>query len=60
MLGSGGILPNWLRWVTLAAGILAITAPFFFTAPAIPVWAIVIGVWLLASGRATGRVTASS
>jgi hypothetical protein len=51
MLGSSGILPNWLRWVTLAAGVLAITAPFFFTAPAIPIWAIVIGVWLLVSGR---------
>jgi hypothetical protein len=60
MLGSGGILPNWLRWVTLAAGVLAITAPFFFTAPAIPIWAIVIGVWLLVSGRATRRVTGSS
>jgi len=60
MLGSGGILPNGLRWVTLAAGVLAITAPFFFTAPAIPIWAIVIGVWLLVSGRATRRVAGSS
>jgi hypothetical protein len=60
VLGSGGILPNWLRWVTLAAGVLAITAPFFFTAPAIPIWAIVTGVWLLVSGRATRRVTGSS
>jgi hypothetical protein len=60
MLGSGGILPNWLRWVTLVAGVLAITAPFFFTAPAIPIWAIVIGVWLLVSGRATRRVTGRS
>jgi hypothetical protein len=60
MLGSGGILPNWLRWVTLAGGVLAITAPFFFTAPAIPVWAIVVGVWLLVSGRSARRVTVSS
>lgn len=35
MLGSRGILPNWLRWVTVVAGVLAIAAPFFFTAPAI-------------------------
>jgi hypothetical protein len=60
MLGSGGILPNWLRWVTLAAGALAITAPFFFTAPAIPIWAIVIGVWLLVSGRTARQVRGSS
>jgi hypothetical protein len=59
MLGSSGILPNWLRWVTLVAGVLAITAPFFFTAPAIPVWAIVIGVWLLVSDRNQRRVTGS-
>lgn len=57
MLGSRQILPNWLRWVTLAAGVLAITAPFFFTAPAIPIWAIVIGVWLIVSGRASRRAT---
>lgn len=60
MAGSRRILPTWLRWVTLAAGVLAITAPFFFTAPAIPVWAIVIGVWLLVSGRAPGRVASGA
>ncbi|MBJ7600099.1 MAG: hypothetical protein DLM67_12640 [Candidatus Nephthysia bennettiae] len=60
MFGSGGILPNWLRWVTLVAGILATTAPFFFTAPAIPLWGIVIGVWLLASGRGRRSATISS
>jgi hypothetical protein len=63
LFGSGGILlgaalialtlatrdqlPNWLRWVTLIAGVLATGAPFFFPAVAIPVWAIVIGVWLM-------------
>ncbi|HSS95318.1 MAG TPA: hypothetical protein VLR46_15195 [Candidatus Dormibacteraeota bacterium] len=51
MLGSRDILPNWLRWLTLIAGVLAVTAPFYFSAPAIPLWGIVIGVWLLVAGR---------
>ena len=56
MLGSRAMLPNWLRWVTLVAGVLAITAPFFFTAPAIPIWAIVVGIWMLAAGRGRREV----
>jgi hypothetical protein len=71
LFGSGGILlgfamialflstparlPSWLRWTTLVAGILALGAPFFFPAFAIPLWAIVIGVWLV-----TSRSTRSS
>lgn len=50
MVASGRIFPGWLRWITLVAGVLAITAPAFFTAPAIPIWGIVIGVWLLVVG----------
>jgi len=30
MLISGGQLPNWVRWLTLAAGVLATGAPFSF------------------------------
>ena len=80
LFGSGGILlgfamialflstsarfPSWLRWMTLVAGILALGAPFFFPAFAIPLWAIVIGVWLLASrstlSSATTRTPPSS
>jgi len=51
MLGSGGSLPNWLRWATLVAGVLALTAPFYFTAPAVPLWGIVMGAWLLVARR---------
>lgn len=50
VLSSRGRLPNWVRWLTLAAGVLAIGAPFFFPAFAIPIWGIVIGVWLIARG----------
>lgn len=51
MLGSRGSLPNWLRWVSLIAGVLALTAPFYFAAPAVPLWGIVVGVWLLVARR---------
>jgi hypothetical protein len=51
VLGSRGQLPNWLRWLTLIAGVLAIGAPFFFPAFAIPIWGVVTGVWLIAAGR---------
>jgi len=47
---SGGWMPGWLRWATLIAGVLAIGAPFFFPAFAIPLWGTVIGVWLIAAG----------
>jgi hypothetical protein len=53
MLGSRGSLPNWLRWVSLVAGVLALTAPFYFSAPAIPIWAIVMGIWLLVARRSS-------
>ena len=51
VLGSGATFPRWLRWFTLVAGVLALGAPFFFPAFAIPIWGIVIGIWLVATGR---------
>jgi hypothetical protein len=33
--------------INAGAGVLALGAPFFFPAFAIPVWGIVIGVWLI-------------
>jgi len=50
MLGSRGSLPGWIRWLTLICGVLALTAPFYFSAPAIPIWGIVVGAWLLVTG----------
>jgi len=44
-------LPGWLRWITLAVGILAITSLAFFPFFLILLWAIVMGIWLLAGGR---------
>lgn len=51
VLGSRGQLPNLLRTVTLIAGVLATGAPFFFPAFAIPIWGIIVGVWLVAADR---------
>jgi hypothetical protein len=48
--GPGGF-PSWLRWVTLAAGILGLASPAFFPSLALLLWAIVAGIWMLASGR---------
>ena len=59
MMGSRGVLPNWLRWLTLIAGVLSVTAPFYFSAPAIPIWALVAGIWLLVAGRFPARVAAA-
>ena len=51
MLASRGTLPGWLRWLTLIIGVLAVGAPAYFPGFAIPIWGIVIGVWLFAAGR---------
>lgn len=51
MVGSRGTLPNWLRWVTLILGVLAIAAPAYFPSFAIPIWGMVMGVWLIGAGR---------
>jgi hypothetical protein len=53
-VGSGKVLPPWLRWLTLAAGMVALTSLAFFTFFLFLVWSIVIGVWLLLSARGAG------
>ena len=59
MLASRGQLPNWLRWVTLIVGVLAVASPALFPAFAIPIWGIVIGVWVIGSGRASRSAAAT-
>jgi hypothetical protein len=51
MVASRGTLPSWLRWLTLIIGVLAIGAPAYLPAFAVPIWGIVVGVWLIAAGR---------
>lgn len=69
MYGAGGVLlgcalvalalrpaglPAWVRWSTLVAGICGLAAPLWFPFFVVLIWAVVIGVWLLAADR--GRV----
>lgn len=48
-LGSGGRLPAWLRWFSLAVGVLALASmawlPFF----PLLLWGLVAGVWMIAA-----------
>lgn len=59
-LGARATLPAWLRWVTLITGVIALASlaylPFFVTF----IWALVIGVWLVATGRVRPAVAAPS
>jgi hypothetical protein len=53
-------LPAWVRWSTLAAAVAALAAlaylPFFL----VYLWAVVMGVWLLAGERGTAPETAAT
>lgn len=51
VLASRETLPAWLRWFTLIAGVLALASYAYFPAPAVLVWGIVAGVWLIATRR---------
>lgn len=52
-LDGRAALPVWLRWVTLIAGVLGLASPAFFPWFALLIWGVVIGIWLLMSGRAS-------
>ena len=58
-VGSGKVLPPWLRWLTLVAGVAALTSLAFFTFFLFLVWSIVIGVWLLISAWSAGSSSKS-
>lgn len=50
MLASRGVLPAWLRWSTLVAGVGGIASVAFFPSALVILWGIVIGIWLLVAG----------
>jgi len=60
MVASRGRLPKWLRWLSLVVGVLAVASPALFPAFAIPIWGIVIGVWLIVAGRAATSATVAT
>ena len=51
MLNSRGILPTWLRSLTLVCGIAGVAGLAFFTFFVLMLWGIAIGVWLVLAGR---------
>jgi len=47
VLAGGGMLPGWLRWFALVAGLCGIAGPAFFTFFVLLLWAVATGIWLL-------------
>ena len=56
-IGSAQAFPTWLRWFTLIVGVIGLVSlawiPFF----ALPIWAIIVSLWLIAAGRTGAPVT---
>jgi hypothetical protein len=53
MVASRGVLPAWLRRLSLIIGVLALAAPAYLPSFAIPIWGLVMGGWLIAAGRSS-------
>jgi hypothetical protein len=49
LLGVRAAMPVWLRVVTVIAGVGGLAAPAFFPMFLVLIWALVVGVWLLAN-----------
>jgi hypothetical protein len=58
VLGGRAILPAWLRWSTLVAGLAGVVSLAFFPAALLLAWGIVMGIWLLVAGREPALATA--
>jgi hypothetical protein len=58
VLAWSAMLPAWLRWTTLVAGIAGLVSIAYFPYFLVLVWGLVAGVWLLAADRAP-RATAA-
>ncbi len=50
-IGAAQALPAWLRWFTLIVGVIGLASLAWFPYFALLLWAVVAGVWLLASAR---------
>lgn len=50
MFTAPAVLPGWLRWLTVIGGVAGILSPAFFPFFILLLWAIVTGIWILATG----------
>ena len=58
VIGGRALVPAWLRWSTLVAGVAGIVSLAFFPAVLVLLWGIVMGIWLLVPSRAPAVATA--
>jgi len=58
VIGGRALLPAWLRWSTLVAGLAGIVSLAFFPAVLVLLWGIVMGIWLLVPSRGPAVATA--
>ena len=58
VVGARTLVPTWLRWSTLVAGLAGVVSLAFFPAVLVLLWGIVMGIWLLVPGRAPATAAA--
>ena len=51
VIGGRALVPAWLRWSTLVAGVAGVVSLAFFPAALVLLWGIVMGIWLLVPSR---------
>jgi hypothetical protein len=58
VIGGRALVPAWLRWSTLVAGVAGVVSLAFFPAALVLLWGIVMGIWLLVPNRGPAVATA--
>jgi hypothetical protein len=58
VIGGRALVPAWLRWSTLVAGVAGVVSLAFFPAALVLLWGIVMGIWLLVPSREPAVATA--
>jgi hypothetical protein len=56
--GTRGRLPGWVRLATVVGAIGGILGPAFFPSALVLLWALIIGIWLIAAGPRAEIATA--
>ena len=58
-LNGVNVLPGWLAWATIVLGATQLTPIGFLGSLFIPLWLIVVGIWLFRRTSATTETVAS-